>query len=266
MLESILLGLIQGITEWLPVSSEGLVTASATFLLDKSLEDAIGISLWLHLGTALAALFSFKVEILNLTKGFMGNPSCFKGEIGFLFLGTAVSALIGLPLLLFAGEIFQSDPTKNGIQTFTALIGIFMIVTGVILLRSKQSGKRKRNDSGTIDAMLTGTAQGFSVLPGLSRSGLTVSVLLARGMDRRDALTLSFLLSIPAGIGAGLYTVFSTGIILSPEHLVAVGMSFITGLVTIRILLKLADRINFGVFVISVGMLLASNIFFAGLI
>ena len=261
MLESILLGLIQGITEWLPVSSEGLVTASATFLLDKSLEDAIGISLWLHLGTALAALFSFKVEILNLTKGFMGNPSCFKGEIGFLFLGTAVSALIGLPLLLFAGEIFQSDPTKNGIQTFTALIGIFMIVTGVILLRSKRSGKRKRNDSGTIDAMLTGTAQGFSVLPGLSRSGLTVSVLLARGMDRRDALTLSFLLSIPAGIGAGLYTVFSTGIILSPEHLVAVGMSFITGLVTIRILLKLADRINFGIFVISVGMLLASNIF-----
>ena len=266
MLESILLGLIQGITEWLPVSSEGLVTASATFLLDKSLEDAIGISLWLHLGTALAALLSFKVEILNLTKGFMGNPSCFKGEIGFLFLGTAVSALIGLPLLLFAGEIFQSDPTKNGIQTFTALIGIFMIVTGVILLRSKRSGKRKRNDSGTIDAMLTGTAQGFSVLPGLSRSGLTVSVLLARGMDRRDALTLSFLLSIPAGIGAGLYTVFSTGIILSPEHLVAVGMSFITGLVTIRILLKLADRINFGIFVISVGMLLASNIFFAGLI
>ncbi|SVE24623.1 uncharacterized protein METZ01_LOCUS477477, partial [marine metagenome] len=220
MLESILLGLIQGITEWLPVSSEGLVTASATFLLDKSLEDAIGISLWLHLGTALAALFSFKVEILNLTKGFMGNPSCLKGEIGFLFLGTAVSALIGLPLLLVAGEIFQLDSTKNGTQTFAALIGIFMIVTGVILLRSKRTGKRKRNDSGTIDAILTGTAQGFSVLPGLSRSGLTVSVLLARGMDRRDALTLSFLLSIPASIGAGLYTVFSSGIILSPEHLV----------------------------------------------
>ena len=266
MLESILLGLIQGITEWLPVSSEGLVTASATFLLDKSLEDAIGISLWLHLGTALAALLSFKVEILKLTKGFIGNPSCLKGEIGFLFLGTAVSALIGLPLLLFAGEIFQSDPTKNGIQTFTALIGIFMIVTGVILLRSKRTGKRKRNDSGTIDAMLTGTAQGFSVLPGLSRSGLTVSVLLARGMDRRDALTLSFLLSIPAAIGASLYTVFSSGIILSPEHFVAVGVSFITGLVTIRILLKLADRINFGIFVISVGTLLASNIVFASLI
>ena len=266
MLESILLGLIQGITEWLPVSSEGLVTASATFLLDKSLEDAIGISLWLHLGTALAALLSFKVEILKLTKGFIGNPSCLKGEIGFLFLGTAVSALIGLPLLLFAGEIFQSDPTKNGTQIFTALIGIFMIVTGVILLRSKRTGKRKRNDSGAIDAMLTGTAQGFSVLPGLSRSGLTVSVLLARGMDRRDALTLSFLLSIPAAIGASLYTVFSSGIILSPEHFVAVGVSFITGLVTIRILLKLADRINFGIFVISVGTLLASNVVFASLI
>ena len=85
-------------------------------------------------------------------------------------------------------------------------------------------------------------------------------------MDRRDALTLSFLLSIPAAIGASLYTVFSSGVILSPEHLVAVGVSFITGLVTIRILLKLADRVNFGIFVISVGTLLASNIFFAGLI
>ena len=159
----------------------------------------------------------------------MGNPSCLKGEIGFLFLGTAVSALIGLPLLLLAGEIFQSDSTKNGTQTFAALIGIFMIVTGVILLRSKRTGKRKRNDSGTIDAILTGTAQGFSVLPGLSRSGLTVSVLLARGMDRRDALTLSFLLSIPAATGAGLYTVFSSGIILSPEHLVAVGVSLYNG-------------------------------------
>ena len=266
MLESILLGLIQGITEWLPVSSEGLVTASATFLLDTNLEDAIGISLWLHLGTALAALLSFKTDILNLTKRFMGKPSDRKGEIGFLFLGTAVSALIGLPLLLLAGEIFQSDATKNGTQIFAALIGIFMIATGVILLRSKRTGKRKRNDSGTIAAILTGIAQGFSVLPGLSRSGLTVSVLLARGMDRRDALTLSFLLSIPAAIGASLYIVLSSGIILSTEHLVAVGVSFITGLVTIRILLKLADRINFGIFVISVGTLLASNIFFAGLI
>ena len=98
-----------------------------------------------------------------------------------------------------------------------AAVGILMLITGAVLIKSKSSGTRTRDDVRWPDAILAGIAQGLAALPGLSRSGLTVSALLWRGVDRREALTLSFILSIPASLGAGLYAALSSGYYASPE-------------------------------------------------
>ncbi len=93
--------------------------------------------------------------------------------------------------------------------------------------------------------MLAGIAQGFAALPGLSRSGLTVSALLARQVDRREALVLSFLMSIPASLGAGLFSAREGGSLEAGSALAAMIVAAVVGLLTIRILLSVVERVNF---------------------
>ena len=136
-------------------------------------------------------------------------------------------------------------------------IGVCMVATGLILLKTKKSGIRLRSDVKNMDGLITGIAQGVSALPGLSRSGLTVSAMLARGLDKREALALSFMLGIPVAAGAGIYSVWSGGIDFSIENISALLVALISGVITIKILLKVAERINFGAIVLLVGILLA---------
>ena len=97
------------------------------------------------------------------------------------------------------------------------------------------------------DAALAGLMQGLSVLPGLSRSGLTVAALLGRGFRPRDALALSFLMSVPAGLGGAVYAaIVSGGAVLAPEPLAGAGMAFVAGFLTVRFLLRLAALVNWG--------------------
>ena len=131
-----------------------------------------------------------------------------------------------------------------------AAVGILMLATGALLLKSKSSGSRARADLRWPDAILTGIAQGLAALPGLSRSGLTVAALLWRNLDRREALTLSFILSIPASLGAGLYAAITAGLYASPEAVLALAVSALTGFAAIKTLMSIARRLNFGWFVL----------------
>ena len=132
------------------------------------------------------------------------------------------------------------------------------------LNRSRVEGiKCTQADIGNIDGLLTGIAQGIAILPGISRSGLTLSSLLIRGFDRKDALTLSFLLGIPASIAVSIYGAASSETSLSASSLIAVFISFISGLITIKLMLNFAAKINFGAFVITVGILLTSSSLFS---
>jgi undecaprenyl-diphosphatase len=264
MLESFVLGIIQGITEWLPVSSEGVVASAAMLFWDASPKEAIALSLWLHLGTSLAALISFRLKIADILSRIRQSPTNLKGEVGFLIVATLVSVLIGAPLLVLGNNILEVESTEVGLKTFSAVIGILMTGTGVLLLARKKRHEEEQHDLGIIDSIITGTAQGIAAIPGLSRSGLTVSALLARGVDRKDALTLSFIMGIPVTAGAGIYSSMSTEFHWSMQNFTALGASFITGLITIKILLKVADRVNFGLFVIGVGSLLVINALLLG--
>ena len=252
--EAALLGLVQGVAEWLPVSSEGVVAAIQTLAFGADMADAVAFSLWLHLGTALAALAALRKDAAEIARNAMRRPTRLTAATAFLAVATAVSAPLGLVLL--AGMDGFSE-RLGGLAM--ALVGALMTVTGVVLLRGRRGGARTREDVGAVDAVLVGAAQGLAALPGLSRSGLTVSALLWRGVDRREALALSFLLSVPASAGAGLYAALDSGLRASPEALLALAVSAAVGFAAVRALTGLARRINFGWFAVAAGAGIAAG-------
>jgi len=256
LLEAIILGVIQGITEWLPVSSEGLVATTSTLLFKNDPSTSIGITLWLHIGTACSAIVVFRKNILEIIKQFITSPENPTNESAFLIISVIVSALIGLPILILIKEAVSTELLQNSTGIFTAIIGVFMIVTGIIIRNKNMTSKKNIHNINKLDALITGIGQGVAAIPGLSRSGLTTSILLIRGTSKTDSLTLSFLIGIPATIGAGVYSVLSESVSLSIENCIGLIVSFITGLITIKILLKLAEKINLGNFVFLVGLTL----------
>ena len=260
MLEAALLGLIQGITEWLPVSSEGVVTAVHTFAFDSSLDEAVAFSLWLHLGTVFSVLLALRVEIVQVARDAGASPLKPTRFVVFLVVGTLVSGAVGFPLLVGLNEV--SD--RFGALAM-GIVGVLMLVTGGVQIAGRESGVRTRDDASLIDAALTGIAQGFAALPGLSRSGLTVAVLLARNVDRREALVLSFLLSVPASLGAGFYAALSDDVAMSGSAFVAVAVAAVVGFATIRALMAVAERVNFAYFVMAVGVSIVAGAVWQGL-
>ena len=248
MLVAIVLGLLQGSTEWLPISSEGVVATSYVFFFDRPLSEAVAYALWLHLGTATSALVVFRKEITRIIGGFIAEPRKPSRLLAYLVVSTITSAVVGIPLLVSLSEISG----RLGAIAM-GLVGFFMLITGGIQLRRSVNGTRTRDEVSITDALFAGLAQGCAVLPGLSRSGLTVATLLARNVDRREALVLSFLMSIPASLGAGIYASIDTGLLTSTNALYAAGVAAVVGLITIRILPAVAEKVNFAKFVILVG-------------
>ena len=248
------LGLVQGVFEWLPVSSEGLVAAVYTLLYDAEIDEAVGFALWLHLGTAPAALIALRREVVELARGLLARPSRASPVVVFLVVATVVSAAVAFPLLLTLSEL---SATLGGGAML--MVGAAMLVTGAVQLRRPSDGARTGDDMRPFDGVLAGVAQGVAVIPGLSRSGLTVALLLARRMEARHALTLSFLMSVPASLGAALYVAASSGVEIDAETVVAALAAFAAGLATIRLLLGLAGRINFAGFAFAVGAVMVAG-------
>lgn len=261
MTSAALLGLLQGLVEWLPVSSEGVVAGTYAFLLDRSLDEAIGFALWLHIGTVPSVLVVFWREIWAILQELMALPQTPSPMFRFLFTATLSSGFIGFILLLVLKDI----SSVAGI-TAMGVVGGFMLVTGIVQLRWHATGDRYRQDLTLSDSLLVGVAQGLSVVPGLSRSGMTVAVLLTRRVDRREALALSFLLSIPASLGAALFIGLDQGLIVDAEAIAAAIVAFVVGLATIKVLIAVAARINFGWFVFAVGLITVAGALVAGLL
>ena len=249
MTTAVLLGVLQGVAEWLPVSSEGLVAAAYSLLEGGSLDEAVGYALWLHVGTMPAALVVLRRDVVLLVREVWSRPKQPSSLLMFLVVATALSMMVALPLVLALGEL-------SGLVGASAmgLVGVLMLATGALQMRRPGPGGRDRRRLALTDAILAGVAQGVSVLPGLSRSGLAIAVLLGRGVDKREALVVSFLMSIPASAAASLYAALGGGFALSAGAFVAAAVAFVVGLGTIRALLAFAQRVNLGLFVVLVGL------------
>lgn len=258
MFAEFILGLIQGIAEWIPISSEAMIVLIAKnfFYTTFNLENLIKLALFLHLGTFFSALIYFWKDIKIYLKGLLKYKKQTletKKIINFLFITTIISGLLGILILKIFVNI--ADKFEFTGKLITLIIGLFLIITGILLLLQKKSfGLRKEKDLNLFDSLLLGVIQGFTVLPGLSRSGTTISVLLFRKIDKTTALKLSFLMSLPI--------VLAGNIILNLEYFtfsivnfIALFTAFIVGLLTIHLLIKFSEKVNFGIFVIVFGII-----------
>lgn len=242
---AVVLGVVQGVLEWLPVSSEGIV-ALVMAALGRAPETATRLALALHLGTALAATVFYRRKIRALVAGGSGwRPDrafdAGYADLSFVVLATAASGVTGG---LAALVLEQAVTTLSG-GAFVAVIGLLLVGTG-LLQRVAESGASRRTVPRGVDAVLVGGVQGLALLPGVSRSGTTVSVLLLRGYDGERSLELSFLLSIPAALAAGVLA-SGTGVLgVGPLVLgVALVTSAVVGFLSVGALVALVRRVAF---------------------
>lgn len=260
MLEPIILGITQGVAEWLPVSSEGLIflIKSNFFPSGESLSDVVKLALFLHFGTFLSALVYLRKDVIKLLKTIFTYKKAddkYKKMLVFLVVSTAISGVLGL---MFIKGIEGVDKDVSKISKYiNIMVGGLLIITATLQIKIGKREDSGKSESGLKkqDGVFLGIFQAFAALPGLSRSGLTVSALLISGFKDKTALKLSFLMSLPI--------VFAGNIILNLEdfsfsayNMLALVFSFVFGIITIDILLKIAKKVNFGYFVLGFALLM----------
>jgi len=202
LLYAILLGILQGATEFLPVSSSGHLILAEHFLGFH--EGGLAFDVALHLGTLAAILIYFRKDFLlmavALLPGRAGTPeqALHRRLFFYLCLATLPGALFGLLLEKSAETMFRSP----------VLVATTMASIGLLLLWAEQAGRRSRDIRALTltDAILIGFSQALAVVPGVSRSGITMTTGLFRGLNREAAARFSFLLSAPIIFGAGLHS------------------------------------------------------------
>lgn len=243
---AVVVGVLQGIVEWLPVSSEGTVALYLSVVEGLPADAAVRYSLFLHAGTAVAALTYYRADVRDLLGGLRPQSDgdterVAASEARFLLVATLVSGAVGVSAYLALSELVSV--VAGGV--FVALVGGLLVLTG--LVQRLAAGRLGTRAVPTLpDAALVGLLQGLAVLPGVSRSGTTVSALLLRGYAGPAAFRLSFLLSIPAALGAGTLAVLDAGL---PTPGVAAVLALVTsavvGYATIDGLLRVVRRVAF---------------------
>ncbi|KKN01921.1 hypothetical protein LCGC14_1122890 [marine sediment metagenome] len=269
MIEYIIIAIIQGLLEWLPISSSGQVMIITTNLFGISPEQAYSLSIWLHLGTTLAVLLKFRVDFIEMIKSFI--PKIYEvSEIdirkrNWLIYATLGTGITAIPLYFtFKFIISETFKASQG-DIITLFISGLLVITGIILLQAKKTNFKNSIEDIPMtnlpkDSFLSGLVQGVAILPGVSRSGVTVSAILLEKYNQDNALRLSFLMSVPvvfASIAVDfIFAEVSIFGILDPFLIVTTTLiSFIMGYLTIELLLRIAQKINFGYFCILYGMI-----------
>ena len=254
--QGIILGIIQGLTEFLPVSSSGhLVLGQVFFGITQS---QLTFDISVHMGTLLAVLVIYSSDILAMTASvfrFLSKAVVFKPIshlvkedknlrlAGLIIIGSIPTAIIGLILKQFEHVLFTSE----------VLVGAMLILTGTILWVSRNYyfSENRTSGFGMKNALFIGVSQGLAVIPGISRSGTTIAVGMFLGLDRHTAAKFSFLLSIPAILGAQVLSIkdmLNKGLSIDPITIYATIASFITGLIALKILLTLVHSGRFHLF------------------
>jgi undecaprenyl-diphosphatase len=235
-LEALILGIVQGLTEWLPVSSSGhLVIAQE--LLGMAADENLVFDLVVHLGTIFAVIAYFRKELWRIvvsmvtSKERRGEQENALRKLGFLLLlGSVPAAIAGVLLTDYVEEIFD-----------ITLVGAALIANAALLFAAEKVGSRgTKKSAGTLDALVIGTFQAVSIMPGISRSGSTISGGMFRGLERETAAVFAFLLSVPillAAFAYGAVTLENFDLDLLSSAIGAAA-AFLTGIASIGYLLR----------------------------
>lgn len=254
LVKIIILAVVQGIAEFLPISSSGHLTVIGK-LLDWNAEGSMQMNVTLHAGTLLAILIYYFKELLKLFKAETGRK-----VIPAIIIGSIPAAIIG-----FTIKGFHLDDMLFG---NLVVVGVGFIFTGIILLTAMRNkdGDNSLEDISWRQALLIGLAQGIAIIPGISRSGSTISTGLKYGLKKADSATFSFMLAIPAIGGAALLELISGlrkgSVEANSSELFVLGVGFtvaaVVGYFSLALLLKVLKRGKltfFGWYVLTVGIL-----------
>lgn len=238
MFEAIILGIIQGLTEFLPVSSSGHLELAKVILGDDSLpEESMLMTVVLHGATALSTIVVFRKDILDLFKGLFQ----FKNNEEFKFSLNIVVSMIPAAIV---GVLFDEE-----IEAFfggkVLLVGSMLLVTAVLLIFADKA-KNTNKKVGIKEAIIIGVSQAIAILPGISRSGATISTSVLLGIDREKAARFSFLMVVPLILGKiakdildGAFDVIDGSILNYGVGFIA---AFVTGILACTWMIKLVKK------------------------
>ncbi len=270
ILQAIILGLLQGLTEFIPISSTAHLTIAGTFM---GLIDPLNPEQWtsniavMQMGTLVAVLIYFKNDILNISKAFLTEnfsknriniaKQSLDSKMGlYIIIGTIPIVIIGLAFK----DIIESNLTKN-----LTLISFSLIILGIFLAYADSKAKLIRDMSNIRlkDALIIGFSQCLALIPGASRSGTTITAGLFLGLNRETAARFSFLLSIPAILASGLLSFYSALKYIDSTDAISLFVSVVvagvSGYFSIAFLLKFLrtqTTISFVVYRIILGLLI----------
>lgn len=250
-----LLGLVQGLTEFLPVSSSGHLVLAQSLLGGDVEADYMLFNVLLHFGTLLSVVVAFWKDIRELIVEFFGWV-----KDGFKINDRPYRRFI-IMILITIVPMFAVLPIKSRLETaFSSplVVGLMLLVTaGILLLSEKAPKKQKTEHNATwLDALLVGVGQCFAVLPGLSRSGTTICAGLFRGFSREFAVRFAFIMSLPVILGANLLelidavrTPMASDVSLTC-YIVGILVAMVAGLAAIRMVKFVSKRGNFRPFAV----------------
>ena len=257
ILHSVLLGLIQGVAEFLPISSSGHL-AIAEHLLGMSGASEIPefFDVLLHLGTLIAVFAAYWEDIRDMVLEFFGGVR----DLARHSTPTPVPPARRMILLIIVGTLplFAVLPIKDlveGLANNMYFVGAALLVTGCLLFASDRvrKGRKTERNATLVDVLLVGVAQAIATCPGISRSGTTITAGCFVGFERKFAVRYSFLMSIPAILGANvlaLKDVLESNIAAAdiPVYLIGMAVSAVVGYLCIRLLKMIAEKGKFGFF------------------
>lgn len=260
-LSAVLMGILQGVAEFLPISSSGhLALFQHFFGVENYEETQMFFTVLLHLGTLISVFVYYWHDILDMIREFfllLGSLFSRKGT--HEIRNTPPARRMVLLIIVATLPLFGILPVKDYIESAmnnVTFVSAALIATGFILFFSDRMarGRKTARTATMTDALLVGCAQAFGTLPGISRSGSTISAGLLRGYDRNFAVRFSFLMSLPAVLGANILTlkdVIEEGGIdttLLPVYLVGMVVAAVVGYFAIRLVNLLANKGKFGAF------------------
>ena len=235
ILKAIILGIIQGLTEFLPVSSSGHLELGKYFMNDDSLaEESMMMTVVLHAATALSTIVVFRKDILEILQGLFQLKWNEETEFSLKIVLSMIPAV-------FVGLLFEEE-MEALFDKNILLVGLMLLVTGLLLLLADRAKNTNRKVSFT-NALLIGIAQAIAILPGISRSGATISTSVLLNIDRAKAARFSFLMVVPLILGKMakdlLDDSFTTADLNYGELAAGFGAAFLTGLVACTWMIKL---------------------------
>lgn len=229
--QAITLGVVQGVTEFLPISSDGHLALFQSLM--NHTENIVIFDVMLHFATLISIVVFFRSDIISIKKS----------TLPLIILGTIPAVIFGLWI----------NPLIESLYTSLFVVSLGFMSTGIILISTKFIRQKEPNPLTSTKSLLIGIAQAFAILPGVSRSGTTVSLSLYLGLDRHQAFSFSFILAIPAILGATLLKVTEAGNVqlINFEYLAGMIAATLTGLVSLQILKVVINRAalhHFGIY------------------